>query len=169
MARKKDFWDKLPTAKGSEGGVYFMPDHHFKLAVVKCIDKDDGREDDYFIVECRVIESDCPRQGEGFCASQVVKLSLDTAPGNVADFLRAAYTVFSQDETNGLDPLDPDNDDDWADMKGMYDVACSEDNVLMDTVVYLRTKGITTKKGNPFTVHNWYVDRPVSWPEEKAA
>ena len=169
MARQKDFFDKLPKAKGSEGGVYFQPDHHFKVAIVKCIDKE-GRDDDFFIVEARVVESDCPKQGEGFCASQTVKLSLDTAAGNVADFLRAAYSVFSENPENGLEPLDVHNDDDWEDMKGMYDVACGEDNVLMDTVIYLRTKGITTKKTKqPFTVHNWYTERPASWPEEKAA
>jgi len=166
MAKAKDFFDKLPTAKGSEGGVYFDPDHHYKVAVTKCIDKE-GRSDDFFIVEARIIESDNEKQGEGFCASQVVKLSLDAAAGNVADFLRAAWTVYSRDEEHGLDLLDPNNDEDWTDMKGMYNVACGEDNLLVDTIVYLKTTGIVTNKGkgSPFTIHSWYTDRPSSWPE----
>jgi hypothetical protein len=168
MARQKDFFKKLPTAKAGEGGSHFAPDHHFKIAIVKCVDKD-GRDDDYFIVEGRVLESDCPKQQEGYCASQVVKLSRDTAAGNVANFLRAAYGVFSTDPENGLDPLDPEDDDDWEDLGEMYNVACGEDNVLSNIEVYLKTTGIITDKGkgHPFTVHKWSMDRPDSWPEDE--
>lgn len=175
MGRQKDFFNKLPTAKGSEGGVHFEPDHHFKVAVVKVIDKE-GRSDDHFIVEARVLFSTCPKQGEGFCASQVTKLSNDSAPGNVADFLRAAYQVFSEVPENGLEPLDATNDDDWEELEDMYHAACNEDeevgNILEGIEVYLKTKGIMTKgtKSNPshpFTIHDWYPERPDSWPTDE--
>lgn len=170
MGRKKDFFSKLPSAKGSEGGTHFAKDQHFKIAIIKCIDKE-GRDDDYFIIEGRVVDSDCEKQGEGYCASQVIKLSLDTAPGNTADFLRPAYSVFSQDPENGLEPLDVDCEEDWEELEDMYNVACGEDNVLMDTEIYLKTTGIITDKGkgHPFTIHKWYTDRPDSWPEEDEA
>ncbi len=166
MARKKDFFSKLPKARGSEGGVHFPKDEHFFVEVIKCIDKD-GRDDDYFIIEARVIESSDEKCKEGFCASQVIKLSNDSAAGNVGEFLRAAYTVFSQDPENGLDELDPSNDDDWEELEDMYNVACGDDNVLEGVKLYLRTKGIITDKGkgHPFTVHDWFPDRPNTWAE----
>ena len=86
MARKKDFFDKLPTAKGSKGGVYFEPDQHYYVTIGEVIDND-GRDDDQFIIEAQVIESTCEKQGEGFCASQVIALSYDAAAGNVGNFL----------------------------------------------------------------------------------
>lgn len=167
MARKKDFMSKLPTAKGSEGGVHWAKDHHFKIQILKVVSKD-GRDDDYFIIEGKVLESDCDKQGPGFCASQVIGESADMAPGNVADFLRASWAVYSRDPENGLDELDPNNDEDWEDIEDMYEAAAGEDNLLMDTIVYLKTKGIITKeKKNPFTVHKWSADRPDSWGDEE--
>lgn len=170
MARQKDFWDKLPTAKSTKGGVHFEKDHHFYVTIGDVIDKDDGRDDDYFIIEAQVIESTCEKQGEGFCASQVIALSNDPAPGNVANFLRAAYTALSrQGPDSGFDePLDPEDDDDWTDMKLKYEVATGEDQLVSGMKIYLKTKGIITDKGkgHPFTIHDWSADKPDTWPTE---
>lgn len=174
MARQKDFFDKLPTAKSTKGGVHFEPDHHFLLTIGDVIDKDDGRDDDYFIIEAQVVESTYEKQGEGFCASQVIALSNDPAAGNVANFLRAAYTLFSRqgvDISGFEEPLDPTDDEDWTELKEMYQVATGEDQVLSGLQIYLKTKGIVTDKGkgHPFTIHDWYADKPDTWPTEATA
>lgn len=168
MAKRK-FLKKLKEATPSGGGTYFAPDHSFKLKILKCVDKEDGQDGEFFIIEAKVLESTCPKQGKGYEGSQVINLERPSAPGNVAGFVKPALSKYAEDPDSGMDARDPENEEDWDDIEDLYYAICDEDeNPLEGQIMYLRTKGILTKKNKtPFTIHTWTGDRPDSWGEDE--
>jgi hypothetical protein len=157
MGINYDLVNTLGSAKGGTGGEYFKPGHNFKVVIEKCEWKVARDKQEYVIVSTQIIESDCPDQGVGRKPAYMIKMSLDSAQGNLADFLRIALTKLAADSGED-EALDPNDDVYWNEQlsdKALLSAVLEEANVLMGTELYLYTKPITTKANKPFTIHEW--------------
>ncbi len=145
----------IDEAQVGSGGVYFQPGKYvvelLKVFVMR------GRNNvDFFIAECRVVESDNEKHPVGHKASWVVKLGQEMAMPNIKGFIAAA---------NEIDPHDDETVN--AEVKAeVVEYAVSDDNPLAGIHVGLQTTIIITKKEKKeFTKHEW---SPVDQPETEA-
>lgn len=130
-------------AKVGGGGVYFLAGL-YTVRVKKCFLMASRRREDLFIVETEILESNNEKRKVGMSCSWVVKMSQDAALGNIKGFVAAAMEV---------DPDDGNiSDEEW---ESNCEAAVDDDNPLADVVVDLECVDITTRDGNPFTLHKW--------------
>jgi len=154
-------------AKVTQGGIYFEPGNYLVEIQRVCAIRSQKDRKDYFIVEAKILESDCPTRKPGTVASQAIDISNVMGPVNIKAFLAAAM---------GIDPADQDAVEEALgvelDARGKVakdkgeeaaEYATSEENPLEGLKLRLNCAEIRTQKGNPFTKHNW---RPL---EEAAA
>lgn len=139
---------------GNQKGEYFVAGHHFKVLIDRCVwvKARDTRE--MFIANTQILESDCEDQGPGRKPSYTIVMNNDMGQMNLGTFLRLALTALAAREGQ---TLDPDDDAYWEDCLD-HDLLCEvvgQPNILAGVELYLYTKPITTKAGNPFTVHEW--------------
>lgn len=130
-------------AKVGGGGVYFLQGK-YTVEVIKCMLMNSRKREELFIVECKIIKSSEPKRPVDMKCSWVVKMSQDAALGNIKGFIAAAMEV------------DPDSDQisdsEWEDN---CEAAVDDDNPLAGTIVDLECSDITTRAGDPFTLHRW--------------
>jgi hypothetical protein len=124
--------------------VYFI-EGHYQVEVVRVFTMRSRKKDDLFIVECKILESDNAERRQGMRASWVVNLKQEPALGNIKGFVAAA---------NGIDPADEKQVNAEV-TEEVVEFACGDDNPLEGTIMELECVAITTRAGNPFTLHKW--------------
>ncbi len=149
----------IDDAVVGSGGVYFQPGIYV-VELLKVFAMRGRNKEDFFIAECRVVESDNEKHPVGHKASWVVKLSQDMAMPNIKGFIAAV---------NGIDPHDDETVNEEVD-EAAVECAVSDDNPLAGVHVGLQTTIIQTKKEKKdFTKHEWYpVDQPPVAETEEA-
>lgn len=161
MNAKRGFFGGVETAKYGSGGVYFLcnkgPSYKdgktadqwtpalYQVEVVELTTMTSRKKDDLFIVEGKIIKSDCPERKVGMKCSWIVNLAQDAALGNIKGFIAAA---------NGIDPTNEEEVNANVD-EAACDVAVSEDQPMRGQLVDLECVMIETKAGKPFTLHRW--------------
>lgn len=165
-----DLVDTLGTSKGTKRGEFFRAGFNYKVAIEKCawLTARDKRE--YVVVETVVLESNCPEQPAGRKITYMINMSnTEMGQGNLADFLRIAVTKLALVSEGEV--LDPNDDAYWAQTladRALLTAILEESNILAGVELYLYTKPITTKKGNPFTVHEWSLEPSLKGNQEAA-
>lgn len=149
----------LGTARAGKGGEYFTPGYNYKVVIEKCVWKKARSRDEFVIVDCQIVESDCPTQKPGRKPAYMINMSKDPGAGNLADFLRFALAAFAK-QSEGVD-IDPNDDEYWKDVledRATLRAVLEEEQMLVGTELYLYTKPIKTKKGGDFTIHQWSLE-----------
>jgi len=147
-------FQKVPGSQVGGGGVYFQmnrapgytdgkyPDQwistRYKVEVEACKAIHSRASDDLFIVECKILESDCPARPAGTKASWTVKLNQDAGPGNVKGFVAVA---------TGSDPEEVD--------EAACELIVSPENPLAGTVLHLAVVPIAKRNKEVFSKHIW--------------
>lgn len=147
-------------AKVSQSGVYFLankgPGHtkdepnwvpaRYKVAIKRVHTITSRKKEDLFIVEAKILESDCPDRPEGMGCSWVVNMKQDAALGNIKGFIAAA---------NGIDPSSEEEVDAEV-TEEVCETVVSNANPLEGTEVGLECVMIKTREDKDFTLHRWY-------------
>jgi hypothetical protein len=127
-------------ARVGGGGVYFLAGQ-YKVKVKKVFLMASRKREDLFIVETEILESDNEKRKVGMSCSWVVKMSQDAALGNIKGFVAACMGEDAEDEN--------------IDWESECECAVDDENPLAGTEVDLECVDITTRDGNPFTLHKW--------------
>lgn len=134
----------IEDAKVGGGGVYFL-EGLYRCEIVKVFAMKSRKNEDLFIVECKVITSNNAKRKEGSACSWVVNMKHDAALGNIKGFIAAA---------NGIDPTDTGTVDAEVNEEAV-ETACSDANPLAGQLVDLEATEILTRAKTPFTLHKW--------------
>jgi hypothetical protein len=120
------------------GGIYFLAGtFKVKIVAVKMILS--RMNENMFVIETEIVESDNPERRPGTRCSQVINLSKhESAPGNIKGFMAAALDV----------PADHITEDEC-------DLACSDSNPLAGTLMRLSCTITKTRRNTDFTIHQW--------------
>ena len=127
-----------------KGGVYFLPGNYL-VEIVKVHIFDTRKRETMFCVDCKVLESDNPERPVGSSPTWMVKMSLDSAFGNIKGFIAAAI---GKDDPNAPD-ITPKEWEDTAEL------AISAANPLAGMKVRAECLNILTKDNKPFTQVRW--------------
>ena len=146
-------FDDINNHRGTQGGVYFHPDHHYMVEIERCKLGKTRRNVDMFVAECKVIETDSDERKPGSVVSFLVTLDKDPALDNIADFARNGLWVLGRD--SGMDDLPSKSDEIVLNDAIITNDICGEDNVLAGLRVGVFAYNKPTKAGNPFTRHRW--------------
>lgn len=145
-------------AKGSEGGVYFLPGNYL-AEIQRCKLAATRKKRDFFVAEFKIVKSDNPERKPGALVSFMVMLDKDDDEayrmqlGNVADFMRVGLSAFAkQTENVDMKPEDVPLDDETAEVK-----VCGQENMLAGTLLDVHAFNKPTKAGTDFTHHKWSV------------
>jgi hypothetical protein len=153
------FFKNIESAKVGLGGIYFLANKgeghtekepkwipaSYDLEILKITTMTSRKKDDLFIVECKIIKSDCPERKAGISASWVVNLKQDAAMGNIKGFIAAA---------NGIDPSDEEAVNE-AVTEEVCELAVSNDQPLAGNKIHLECIMIKTRENKDFTLHRW--------------
>jgi hypothetical protein len=123
------------------GGIYFKAGRYkVEILAVKSILS--RKNENLFVVETEIKESDCADLRPNTKCSQVINLSKhDSAPGNIKAFVAAALDISpTSEEVN------------WEEL---CDVVCTDANPLKGTMMTLICANTKTKAGGDFTLHQW--------------
>lgn len=147
----------LDKAEVTGGSQYFLPgSYRVKVEAAKIIQsKKSGSA--FFVIECEVLESDNSERRPGTRCSQTIKMGEVMSLPNVKKFIAAA---------TGCDPTAKDVNErvcaTFSDATGrrmsIEDVAeyvVSDENPLGEVEMVLNCYEIETKRGTPFTKHDW--------------
>lgn len=141
----------IKNQRGTQGGVYFTPGLYVaKINRVKL--GETRKKEDFFVVECEIVESDSDERKPGSTVSWMVMFKHDAALGNIADFIRAglwAYAVQNEQEPAAEDFNDIEIDEESA------DEVTSEDNPFAGLLMKVEATNIKTRAGKDFTVVKW--------------
>ncbi|MBW2672101.1 MAG: hypothetical protein JRD89_01630 [Deltaproteobacteria bacterium] len=147
----------MGSASATGSGVYFNSNHNY-LCKVLCLKIIQSRSNDnMFVAEMEVIESDDPERGPGSCPAWVVNFKHDSALGNIKGLLGALNGV-NPNEVEALNALFSEVNEKGETVDISVDIseyAVSEANPLAGNTVRLRTEGIKTRAGGDFTKHLW--------------
>lgn len=124
----------IESASSSEGGVYLLPGaYRLKVDAIKT--GTSRKKRDFFVAEFSILESNNPERPAGTKASWMVMLDLDTALGNIKDFLETL---------SGGD----------VDEEGV-ELAVSAANPFAGLEIKASAANVKTKKGTDFTKVQW--------------
>lgn len=144
--------------RSSRGGNYFQEgDYACRVLSMKVIKKRDNHT--AFVAEYEVLESNNEDIKVGSKRSIFIKMSdaqyQETAMGNVADAMRAglASMMYLHGEASAeipkIDKVNVSDDD--------ADQIIGEEQPLAGAIVGVRAYQITTRAGNPFTKHDFFI------------
>lgn len=129
---------KVAEARATEGGRYFEPDGEYVVEIQACKHGKTRKGIDFFVVECKIVESNIEKLPPKAECSWMVTMDKDAAPGNINGFICAA---------TGCAP-------DEVDEAGVLAIVGKE-QPLAGTLIRTSTFNKPTKAGNPFTRHVW--------------
>jgi len=137
-------FEKVTNATVNGGGVYFKAGtYKVEISAVKSILS--RMNENMFVVETEILESNVDELRPGTKCSQVINLSKhDSAPGNIKAFMCAALDVKADEIT-----------------EDEVELAVSEENPLKGTIMGLVCTTTKTKRNTDFTLHQW---RHISEP-----
>lgn len=159
-------WSEVGKAKiWSSQGNYFPQDGSFKLRVIRSFTIKTRTKGDAFIVDFEVLESNHDEVKQGDTKNWYRSLQdPDIAFGNIKEFMMALLSIDDLDEDEmasfeeelpGL--MEEAGSDEWNSKK--MDV---EEHPLNGRTIGLETRGVLTREGKEFTVHDW-----SPWDEEE--
>lgn len=125
-------------ARISNSGVYFLQGL-YTVEVQRVYMLTSRKREDFFVVESKILESDNAERRPGMTCTWMVKMSQDAALGNIKAFVSAATDT-------PADEIDEDS----------CELVVDDDNPLAGTVMKLEVVDITTREGNPFSLHKWH-------------
>lgn len=125
-------------ARATEGGRYFEPDGEYVVQIQACKHGKTRKGVDFFVVECRVVESNISKLPPKAECSWMVTMDKDAAPGNINAFICAATDCAPDD----------------VDEAGVLAIV-GKDQPLAGDLIRTSTFNKPTKAGNPFTRHVW--------------
>ena len=127
----------VADSKPTVGGKYFLPGNYL-VEIQRCKEGETRKKIPFFVVECKIIQSDNPDMKVGTDCSWLVMMDKDAAPGNIKAFVMAAAGV----------------EEDEVDEAGCEEI-CSERQPLAGTKMRVEAYNKPTKAGMPFTRLNW--------------
>lgn len=138
-------FDKISFAQPNAGGQWFAAGIYPVVRIIEVKATKSRKGEDLFIVECEIVESRVPTLGPGQRASWVVKLTLDSALGDVRAFICAAIG------------------DDWSNPEKLARVGTEvaewavnpQQRPLVGRLLALEVVEKKTKMGNDFSKHIW--------------
>lgn len=134
---------KVNEARATEGGRYFEPGNY--VVLINRIKHGETRKGvDFFVVETKVLESDCAAIPAGSECSWMVTLDKDAALGNIKSFAMAATGC-------------ADNEVDEA---GILELV-SDRQPLAGQVMRVEAFNKPTRDGKPFTRVKWLAPTDV--------
>lgn len=135
---------EIDKAKVFVGGVYFSPGLYLlKIDAVK--EGQSRKKEDFFAVECTVIESTVPALGAGKMVTWMVMLKQDAALSNIKQFA----SVVGECEPDGIDASD-------------IDAMVGEDNPMRGSIIGVEATTIKTREGNDFTKVIWLSEKDIT-------
>lgn len=144
-------FDGLQNAQVFERGQYLTPGE-YTLEIQKTIAKRSQNSGDVFIVEFTILESNNPEKPVGSRASWVQSFkNVTIALSSIKEFLLAALGVDTSDKAK-LREVEPRIEDIMNTC-----VASPGDNPLTGERIKVSVVNVTTKKGGPFSRHDWRV------------
>lgn len=150
-------YSDIGTAKGTEGGVYFLPGI-FRAQIQRCKQTETRKGKPFFVAEFKILQSNNPGRAVGSSVSFMVTFDLGDKEmfrlqqGNVADFMRVGLAAYAkQKEGVTIKPEEVPLDEATADK------ISNQENMLVGTIVDVEAFNKPTKAGTDFTHHRWKV------------
>ena len=146
--------DRIVTARGTEGGIYFLPGNYL-VEIMRCKEGVSFKRKDFFVAECKILESDNPARKVGTPCSFMVTVDEypDLSYGNIADFIRAAMAAKLYEHDGTALSAKQISEIEYT-KKEAQDVV-GEENSLVGIKLRLFAFNKPTKAGNDFTRHKW--------------
>lgn len=145
----------INQAQVSAGGVYFLPGSYV-TEILRVFVMKNWKGDEFFIAECKILDSDNSERPVGSKASMVVNMDNVSAMGNIKAFLAAA---------SGIDPKNSVRVN--AEItEEIAEIAVAEGNPFAGTVLELDARIVKTREGGDFTKHFW---SPSTQPDRQAS
>lgn len=152
-------FSKVQESKVSGGGVYFLPGvYRVEIENVKAIQSRRNNKD-YFIIECRILESSNEDRPAGTSASQAIDITNVMGPVNIKAFIAAAsgITPTADDVNEQLIAFWEEATDVELSIEEICELVCDEDEnplqgLEMDLECVLEK---TRNTGSDFTKHYW--------------
>lgn len=148
----------IKNAKIAEGRNYMQPDAHYDLEVHRIRTGTSRKGIGYFVADFKVIGTDAPKHSPGDIVNYFTMQSSESFLANVKALCVAIYSSL---EGRHVDPSVIDEAAVEALLGRPLDENGSEiADALPGTAargvrLRCRTRGVTTRAGNPFTVHDW--------------
>lgn len=146
-------YSKVTGAKAAGDKKPYLLPGQYTVRIDKVKDVDGFEGDLFFVIEMEILKSSNEDVEVGKLFSQVIKYNQSMGPVNVKRFILCA---------NGLDPDDPDNDDEVGEDE--VELVLSDEQPLTGVEMELQCDVIETKKGTDFTKHTWF---PIEDDEEE--
>lgn len=127
----------VKDARMTMGGVYFLAGT-YQVEIIKVHMVTSRKREDFFTIEAKILESDNAERKPGITCTQMIKMSQDAALGNIKGFVSAAYDTPAEEVDEEV-----------------CELVVDEENPLGGLIVNLECVDITTRDGNPFTLHRW--------------
>ncbi len=163
-------YDKVRSSKATGGGNWFEPDHDWVVMINEVKSIETRADYTAFIVECRVLQTDCEKVRSGAERSWFVDMTKDAAPGNVKHFIEVAHEQLTGEPLENIDcdacdatgktgkitcpECDGEGKCSPIDEAGVLEL-CSERQPYAGLIIGLTTFNKPTREGNPFTRHKW--------------
>jgi len=147
----------IDKAEVTGGSQYFLPGKYkVKVDVVKLVQSRKSLAD-LFVVETTVIESNNIERPSGSRASQVIKMGEVMSLPNIKKFLGAAVGVdaTSASANDGIEKAFSDATGRRMSIEDCAEYVVSAENPMGEIELRLECVEIETKRGTPFTKHNW--------------
>ena len=123
----------IKDAKVSLGGVYFLPGNY--LVRVDSVKTGSTRKNDnFFVVETTILESDNPERKKGSSVSWMTLESFDSYLGHIKHFVSVAQQC----------------EEDEVDEAGV-EMVVSDENPCRDIVLVVKANNVPTRAGGVFT------------------
>lgn len=156
MGYWKNREEKLGDARGTQGGLYFVPGNYI-AQIQRCKMIETRDKDEAFIAEFKVLETDVEDVSLKPGAQPSYFVNMDgkfpaLSLGNVADLMRAGLASLAEQHGEEHEPQDEiEITDDIA------DAITEEDNLLAGVFLKVYAFNKPTKEGKPFTRIKWSV------------
>lgn len=127
------------------GKSLYFEEGSYVVEILNCLLKKNRKGQERFIIETKVHESSNPKRPVGCQPAQVISMENDMAFPTIKGFIAAVLGVDPDYCPDGEDP-----DEFWEEQAEMV-VAGGANGLLLE----LTCTTITTRSGNPFTLHQW--------------
>ena len=165
------YYSKIKNTEVSKSGSYFAPGN-FKVEILRIKEQESSTDSRvFFIVETKVLESDCDDIKAGAEKSQVIDMTQVMGMPNIKQFIASVSGVdtseYDNEEINAMvETYWSEQLETRVEFEDICEMVASSDNPLEGVQIDLVCSNIITKgKGQPFTKHTW---QPRDVSEEAA-
>jgi hypothetical protein len=149
-------FSNIETESSTKGGYWFVPGN-YRVRIKRTFVKETRGGSDAVIIETEILESNIPEiRPVGSAPSQVIMMNKDAAKGNVADFLRAAFSSAACMAGEPTTPEEVPLNEELANN------AFGEDSPLPGVELNVEAFNIKTKANTDFTKIMWTVPDDIA-------